>query len=587
MPKLPKRANAPGGQQGSNFTLNTVLQIEGFMPSFTHTQLQQDMGKVYVIRGRNFDWDLQGPKSGYGNECLYPRGIPLEQLKYQPRFFRIQEHTFLFTAGVVYTQFSVCGELTPIFTFEWNVCGGEDEGQYPWSMAYVGQYYLFSHPYAGIIYFDELNQVWGKHPLDAPCITSCVYGITSAKNRLVILTRDTVVYSAYDDPFAIKCNNYDGAGIQSLDEISKGIPYGVYETRQGFVVYTSRGILSGREVPASPFQGADPGNISVGTLALVQPAFNVDWHADQIVPIGPNAIAAVAGFEQIILTKRGFYRVDGMRTLGELADQFAWQTLIGVYFADTEFKDNRSVNLRDYGAVRLEYDWQFGRLWVACRDEKKSPYNRALVYQFDYDRWGSFDITHWCVGATQFSRVEFNKVKSYGFITQAGLICEFRQTAHSCVQGNAHECAATPGICIDKYWPLDSFIEIGPFKRTDYRYANRMSNFTAVTLDMPTTRGGLLDERAHTHRLNDAWEERTQNEVACACKVSLSCSIDGYRLFEHNYEPLTLSDVDGRRRHYACYNTGVVATILIDATQVGEYYQLHTVMLTAHLGGGY
>jgi len=587
MARLPKRESSPKSQVGSNFTLNTMLTIEGFIPSFAHAQLQQDTGKVYILRGRNFDWDLRGPRSGYGNDRINSGLISVDRLKNQPRFFRIKEHTFLFTAGTVYRCDAVCSPIVVEYEFPWLVCGGEDEGQYPWSMAYVGQYYLFSHPYAGIIYYDELKSTWGKHPLDAICITSCIYGITAAKNRLVILTRDTVVYSAYDDPFALKCNAYDGAGIQSLDEISKGIPYGVYETRNGFVAYTSRGILSGREVPASPFQGADPGNISIGTLALVQPAFNVDWHADQIVPISPNAIAAVAGLEQIILTKRGFYRIDGNRNLGELNESLAWQTLIGVYLADNEFRDNRSVNLRDYGAVRLEYDWQFGRLWVSFREDKQIPYSRCLVYQFDYDKWGSFDTKHWCVGATHMSRMDYNKAKCYGFLAETGFIAEFRLTGHSCVQGHAPDCTKTPGICTDWFWPLDSFIEIGPFKRTDYTYGNRMSNFVNVILDMSPMTGTINDERFHTHRTADAWEERAEIEFPTNCKVWLAASIDGHQRFLSNHEPLTLTDVDGRRRHYACYNTGVSATLMLNATQVGEYYQLHTVQITAHLGGGY
>lgn len=586
-PKVTARTPGLGAQTGANFTLNTVLSVENFIPSFAHAQLQQDVGKIFILRGRNFDWDLRGPKSGYGNRRISRNTVHVGELVSQPKIFRVKERTLLFAAGKVYRLASDCADFEIEYEFPWRECGGHDEQHYPWSMAYVGQYYLFSHPYAGVIYYDELREVWGNHPLEGPCISSCIYGITAAKNRLIILTRDTVVYSEYDKPFSLLCSAYTGAGIQSLDEISKGIPYGVYPTRDGFVAYTSRGILSGRELQTSILQSGDPGQMLYGTNLLPQPAFNVDWHADEIVPIGPNAIAQIAGFEQIILTKRGFFRIDGRRALGELADQYSWESLIGMYLAEQELRDNRSADLKDIASIRLEYDWQWGKLFISMRDTHDRPYTRALVYQFDFAKWGSFDLTHWCIGPTHFDRVEYNKRKSTGFISYGGYACEFGLVASSAVRDREFWPAVIDGPCEGKLHPLDSFIEIGPFRRTDFEFASRFTHFTEAVLDMSPAIGESADNYKNTHRLTDNWEERAALEFPTNCKAYIGCSIDAHQIFEYNQQPMWLVDVDGRRRHYTFDNTGVSATILLQASQVGEYFHLHTVNVTAHMGGRY
>jgi hypothetical protein len=442
---------------------------------------------------------------------------------------------------------------------------------------------MWSHPYAGIIYFDEHLNVWGKHPLASECFSGCVYGICASHNRLIVLSRDTVIHSVIDKPFELLCATGASSGMQSLDEISKGIPYGVYRTRVGFVAYTSRGILSGialNETRQDWQSTAHQGPRTNAGLLLTRPAFNYDWEADNIVALHSNAIVDL-GFRQLVLTKRGFYIIDGTRKHGEGVEP--WQPLFGSYIAEDELRSCGNLGL--CAGVKLTYDEQYGKLYVSFRDSDAAPYTRALVYQFDLDKWGSLDLPHRTLGAVHMAITPYTRKKSFGFVDHDGWIAEFKEVRHSCVpDGEAgHGVAGECGL----YYSLNSFVEVGPFKRSDYRYADRMTNFTNVVLDMSVANGGSNDTALHSSRLVDAWDEKRCSEVQTRCHTSIRCTIDAERLFETNEEPLHLVDVDGKRRHYTCHNTGVAATILLRASLVGDYFHLHTVHVTGHIGGRY
>ena len=587
-PRPTSRTPGIGAQTGSNFVLNTVLNISGFLPAFAHTQLQQDTGNVFVLRGRNFDWDLQGPKSGYGNQRITSDALPMSLIDSSCKWFRVQERTLLFTAGKVFSCTAACTPFVEVFAFPWGDRGCMSCDRFhAWSMAYVGQVYLFSHPYAGIIFYDELKDEWGVHPMDVPCFDSCVYGICRARNRLIILTKDTLVYSGYDKPFELSCLGYASAGIQSLDEISKGTPYGVYETKAGFVAYTSRGALVGRELDQVHNQlqrTADPGQQSAGEAFITLPAFRVDIEMTDCVPLSSHCIVEVSGQVHLILTKRGFYMVDGSRGHNELTQDQSWQTIIGSYIAD------RELTLADSGEcarLRLEYDWQHGKLYVGFRDVPTRPYSRTLVYQFAYDKWGSFDFEYWCLGATHFDRQEFNRGKRYGWLTALGYVVEIDHGSVSHATDTATIDRVVGDRCHPYNYALDSYIEVGPFRRTDFMWHDRMTSFVNVTLTCPPARGDAGMRSPATNAQFDAWEERAALEPPAQFEAEIGCSIDASRLFEDNREPLHLVEVDGRSRHYSCYNTGVCATIILRAARVSDYFQLHTIHVSAHNAGRY
>ena len=587
-PKPSSRAPGIGSQMGANFTLNTVLQVAGFLPSFAHTQLQQDVGAVFVLRGRNFDWDLRGPRSGYGNARLSADALPLPLIDQSVKFFRIREQTYLFAAGKVLTLAADCTRFNEVFNFRWGYreCR-ECDAYHAWSMAYVGKYYLFSHPMCGIIFYDEHRQEWGEHPLDAPCFDSCIYGICRAANRLCILTQDTVVTSKYDDPFAMECNGYYGAGIQSLDEISGGLSYGIYETKTGFVAYTSRGAMVGTEINqvfSSIQMTADPGDHSAGKVFIPLPGFRVDIETTDLVPLSSHCIVEVSGQVHLILSKRGFFMIDGKRGHNELTNDQQWQSMVGQYIAEQELITGDDG---ECARIRLEYDWQHGKLFVGFRDLPTRPYFRTLVYQFDFDKWGSFDYEYWAIGPVHMERVQFNRKKSLGWLTSTGYIVEINRGAYSQVADDRLLDRVVGEKCHPFNYALDSFIEIGPFRRTDFTYHDRFSSFVNVALTVPHAHGAEGLRTPATGGEVDAWEERASLDVPSRFEAEIACSIDATRLFEDNREPLHLVAVDGKVRHYSCYNTGVSANVILRAGRVGDYYQLNTIHVTAHNAGRY
>lgn len=590
-PKITAKNPGLAASAGNNFTLNTIAEISGFAPQFTHSQLLGDMGKAWVLRGRNFDWSIDGPKSGYGTTAVGTTEIEPALLHYQPQFWKVEEHTQLWTAGVVYGCDEDCAPLTELYRFDWHHYGTELD-HWPWSIAYVGQVYFFSHPCAGIIYFDAHKQLWGKHQLDPYCWSSPIYGICAARNRLVVLTRDTVAWSAMDDGFQLGCDSfYAGGGLQSLDEIGKGTPYGVYPTRTGWTTFTSNGVMSSQELAPTRIKSADLGgsNATTGATGLYgdpnigDPRFNHDWAVDQIVPINPNCIAQLAGFQQLVLTKRGFQMFDGGRALSELNDQGDWQTLIGAYLSSKEIPQR--LDLTDPAAAKLTYDFQDGRLFVAFRDAKYAPFTRALCYQFDYDKWGSFDDTFWCIGPTHMTRKRYEHANALGYVDQWGMICEFAPVTYRSTKRTNSAEKGDVGTCDRVAVSLDSYIEVGPFRRTDFRYADRHTRTGEIVLDMSPVRGSQNDTHMHTNQLVDQWEETPLFEIPTKCHAFISSSPDAHKVFYDQFEPLVLVAADGRRRHYASDNTGIMHTITLKANMPHDYFHLHTVHVTAHNAG--
>lgn len=215
-----------------------VNNIGGMKPVLGHLQDENPS----VLRGRNFRWKLAGPYSGWGNRVV------AEALVASYPYYHtvtINERAFTLTVDGVMGYDCEAGRWV-------NYCPTtptvpECLGQYdwPWSQAYVGDTYYFSHPMVGIVSYNVFTCQWVK--LDMTCeveangefillpetsgsiIDSPIWGITQANNRLIILADDTVSWSAVDNGKDLACDIDCGAGFQSLSHGMYGCPLGVEE----------------------------------------------------------------------------------------------------------------------------------------------------------------------------------------------------------------------------------------------------------------------------------------------------------------------------------------------------------------------
>lgn len=389
-----------------------TFQIEGYQPAWAPEQKGKQSNQVVVLDGMNFFWNLRGVQSGFGRGWEATEALPAAR---HPSIQWVQNRPLLFVDNAVYEP-QADGSLVQLFS--WNASGSHpthDLGGYKWTYAYVGTRHWFAHPLAeALVYYDEFDDEWGL--FRDPCWNGPIYATTHSDNRLVVLLEDTVVWSKFDEGDKFDCGWQCGAGAQSLALIRYGQPYSVMPYNTGWLTFTSKGIML--STPTQQ-QNMDPDESRIHPGLLV---FNHEEVSFDDMPLGPTAITHVDERQVIWLATAGFMQFTATQGGGFGAVQpFAIE--MGRFYKETAIPHalRRDSRIDDFC---IDYARDMKWLFVSSRASFDLPYSRAHVYQFQIERWGSFNREHFCIG---FGRVQDeiesqrNHLRHFGIVDEAGV----------------------------------------------------------------------------------------------------------------------------------------------------------------------
>ena len=539
--------------------------IGGYLPTFHHGQSNE----IRVLSGKNFRWHYDGPFSGWGSE---PSSSVLNLNLNLPYFglFHFDDKSIITTPEGIFEQVSPCVWSMVYALAPLNLSLADRD--YPWSMAFVGDSYFFSHPLIGIVKYNRFTCEWSKVVL--ACSTDqkdhtvkeaiyydfsseeCkkdnpVFGITEAGNRLLVLSRDTIGHSAIDDGENLECDPFCAGGFVSSSIAHYGKPLGIFKTLNGFAAFTSNAVVQGREIESMA-------------------AFSYKAISYETCPINPHAIVSFGeGFDTLFLSKSGLH-IAGLNRETLIIQDFELE--IGSWLVEKELIRQEWLQIQH--SVKLQYCAETKEVFISLLDptyeRPQNLYSRALVYNVKYKKWSSFDQDHYVLGP-----VNGLRHRSYGFtLGFLGYDCGLHWFNYK----------QTVDYIKDKElvsYCLDSYVELGPFTLPLEGDIHGTSEMQAITL---FTEGGqrLLDpkfSRAHnTHQEVESYDGLSL--IPFSGEVSVSSSNDMYTpLLNQCREAFPISDnlTSEFTHNYTCNTTGIYHSVIVKALGVNEHFAVKRV----------
>lgn len=334
----------------------TLKNFKGLTPAIDRRRISEP----YVIEGKNFYVNVDGPISGFGREIVAYKEVA------SPRFietFRVNSDStaFFFTAGAILTYDSIANKLVPVLLFTEPGSVGR------WSKADVGGKQYFAREGVGLIQYDNTTGIWTQ--VTGADVPSNIISITQTGGRLIILAEGLIAWSAIDDGTNLTPSTVTGAGFQSLsiiNALTADDPLIVLEYANGFLTYTKSGILRSELV------------------TTVNP-FRHRVLSRNHIPLNAFSIIQYRELEHLFVTERGFYT-----TQGQIPEP--WEDLMSEYLRDQVINQ---VDLTKDAIFSLSQ--AFNNAWVLFSiSENVTPgvYSKAFVFHDKSGQWGSFDRTH-------------------------------------------------------------------------------------------------------------------------------------------------------------------------------------------------
>lgn len=123
-----------------------------------------------------------------------------------------------------------------------------DDGVNRWTIAFVGGYYYFCGGNGTALYrYDmDTNELIISQSSSVNPVACC-----NSDGRLILLNDKQIIWSAMDDGENITPSLETGAGYQTLGKVGGGIPITLSPIANGFLAFTSKGIVAAKVVNAS------------------------------------------------------------------------------------------------------------------------------------------------------------------------------------------------------------------------------------------------------------------------------------------------------------------------------------------------
>jgi len=339
----------------------TYNQIEGAFPALDRKKL----GKPFVMDGKNYLVDLDGPRSAFGYQCPYDLFTPHQFMQ----SFAIGSEIFYFARDVGET-------ITQISTVSWpsrqvipalklTTDATRPKLNLPWSHAYIGTYHYFANRTAGVLRYDAINRIWEDITLTLGI--NNVFFVTESAGRLICLAEGISSWSAIDDGTDNVPSLTTGAGFQAMSLIgsleSDDDYLGLQKTARGYLTFTRKGVLRSEIIDSlNPFRHL-PGE-------------------SKQVPLTAWNVTKISDTEVVILSRHGLFKTE---------DGFfkEWQPIMGEYFKDTEI---RALQSQINGFISIYYSRARDEFYVSfAQAEGISQYTKSWVLYVKADNWGNFN----------------------------------------------------------------------------------------------------------------------------------------------------------------------------------------------------
>ena len=363
--------------------------IEGLHPAIDRRKME----KPYVVDGRNFLFDINGPYSGFGNRIVTYAKLadPISA-----ETFRVEDETFIATNNSMLKYDNSTGNFYPVY-----IHSGPPVTEWPWSHAEVGGKHYFANYNIGLLEWDPATDKWRNIVTDTP--TSVRY-VCASYGRLIVLGSDYYHWSAFDDGADLALSVVTGAGRQGISIIS-GTAYGLAEVSEGFLVFTSKGIVNADHHGST---GIFTHEILPGSVAIRSPF--------DITTLDRNRV--------MVLELNGFYAHHNA-TQQQKRGMFPYEPIMGQWFERTLFSQNQTLN------TRLYYDDGRQLLFVSVAPDSDQPYKYeyAYVLHIPTKRWGVFNQWHYGFGELYLDDGPFQGY-NFGYIDTDGYMRHFNEISY-------------------------------------------------------------------------------------------------------------------------------------------------------------
>jgi hypothetical protein len=322
----------------------------------------------------------------------------------------------------------------------------------------------------------------------------------------------------------------------------------------GWLTFTSTGVMI--SVPEMQ-QVLDPdgNNIVVGPLVYRHAIATLEN-----VLIGPCAVTHIDERAVIWLTSKGFQQFAGTQGGGFGAVQ-PWQPAMGAFYHDT-LLSNAAGALEDQFCI--EYACDQGWLFVSSRGNVFAAfYSRAHVYQFDIDRWGSFNFEHLFVGYDRKEDSTLLEDVHFAFIDAGSVIQLVDHRPHA-----------------------DAWVRLTPQRlQLPNEIPMPATSITAVQQIRLGTKKPA-HQKPQPMKLRSSWlAEKRDHIPESNFYLMISGGFDSESQNADEGEYATLLRRDENTAVYTCHNTGINHTLLVATDEPDHFFQIDHIEITYILAG--
>ena len=339
----------------------TYNQIEGSFPALDRKKL----GKPFVMDGKNYLIDLDGPRSAFGYQCPHDSFTPHQFMQ-----------SFVVGGEIFYFARDINETITQISTVAWpsrqvipqltlTTDATRPKLNLPWTHAFVGTFHYFANRTAGIWQYDAINHIWTD--ITATIGIANIFFITESAGRLICLAQDITAWSAIDDGLDFTPSLITGAGFQALSLVGPlefDTDYlGLQKTARGYLSFTRKGVLRSEIIDS------------------INPFRHLPGESKQ-VPLTAWNVTKINATEVVILSRQGLFKTE---------DGFfkEWQPLQGEYFKNTEIP---ALQSQTNGFISIYYSQARDEFYVTfAQSEGVSQYTKAWTLYVKADKWGLFN----------------------------------------------------------------------------------------------------------------------------------------------------------------------------------------------------
>lgn len=523
----------------------SATQIQGLLPALDPRQVNE----AHVIRGRNFSFNPEGPKSDFGGRLLATVSHTIEPEHTES--FDVESDIRYFSPAGVHSYLPVTKTYSLLLDLSTHWVAGPF---YKWTTAFVGNKYYFSHPNLPqkLVQYDVVGDTWSVIT-NATFWPTGLKAVTQGAGRLIVLGDTQYKWSAQDDGSDFDPASGTGAGFQGVSLIG-GTSIIIAEFGDGFLTYTSTGI------------------ILVSLLGTPQATFRHQILTKKVKLIDSFAIINIDGDEHIVLTNRGFF-------INENITFIPFRPLFNEFLIIKAFP---TLGTR----VRLAFCPLRQQLFLSFKTQIGVEFfDRCYVLPRTLEKWGSFNRVHWAITLMDLPEEVINVSACTGFIDLDKLNIVFTDDIYF---------ESWNGSTIDQNH-LDSLVRIGLFRFADGLADSRLGEIINLQIGNSLYPGEAVIEEEDWNEIGgmEDWDILVGSEdwgldVVGLEKYSVRIvgTLDGTNPFNDVNDEVPLIYAQQLAVYfYDCRVTGLYFFVEVFTANDDEWYQIKTIELSGLLAG--